>query len=194
MLKLTRTLIITNLCLAAIAQTPSLLFATIPIELEMLSGLEMDTPTDDVWYTTYKGYKLTKVRMWKNSYYTSGFEVTFSPPSSHLGWPDETHMFGFTTVTDNYSEITISNDIVKVNVCVDGTATSDTSDFEGLEFELADGTLQRISPTCNPWTSYDVGGGLIGFHARTGLSYQMGENIRSIAVITDYDCSQHAPF
>ena len=47
-----------------------------------------------------------------------GFEVTFSPPKSYYGWPEETHIFG-----DRYAksttELTFTNRIKNVAVLID---------------------------------------------------------------------------
>ena len=140
-----------SLCLA---RSPSTLPPTMQVELTMLSGDEQGLIVDDIWYVPFKNYRLSKVKMWKNVQYTSGFEVTFSPPSTYTDWPDLTHMFGFTDLIDEYSEITIASDIIKVSVCVDNSNLSTFSDFEGIEFTETDGTLTRISPSCNVWYDF----------------------------------------
>ena len=64
----------------------------------MLSGtIDEATKEEDIWFVPYSFYMLTKVRMWKKESESYGFEVTFSayPPDEFVGWPDETHHFGF---------------------------------------------------------------------------------------------------
>ncbi len=121
-------------CSLAAVKTPTSIPPTNPVELEMRTGGEFGTITDDVWYVPYQHYKLTKVRLWQNGANTSGFEVTFSPPASYIGWSEETHLFGFNT-HPTLSEITFSDEITDVETCVDGIPNQGTnSDFEGFRF------------------------------------------------------------
>lgn len=127
--------------------------------------------------------------MWKNAVNTDGFELTFSPdPASEFsGWPDETHVFGYTLETANLQTITFSEDLQKLEICVDSIGTgSVSSDFEGFKFTETNGNVQTLSPNCDPWYSYDLTQGrLIGF--RVINSFYMGArmNIRAIAPIID---------
>ena len=76
--------------------TPATLPDTTPIELETVSGTVTDNPEEDTWYVSKQYYMLTKVKMYKNSGNTSGFEVTYEPypPDEFSDWPTETHLFG----------------------------------------------------------------------------------------------------
>ena len=74
----------------------------------LFSGTEYTGTISDNWSVPYKGYKLKKVTMWKNTVNTSGFEVTYVPPGTTSGWPidphplglpDEVHMYGTTYST-----------------------------------------------------------------------------------------------
>ena len=61
----------------------------------MVDGyVNLNNYSDDIWYVPYKDYKLKKIEAWKKGGKTSGFEVTFSAPSSYVDWPDVTFMFG----------------------------------------------------------------------------------------------------
>ena len=80
----------------------------------MISGAEVGTITTNLWYVPYRNYRLTKIEMFKNGHNTAGFTLTFSPPSSYTGWPDETHTFGNTGETSQYQSITFDNEIVSI--------------------------------------------------------------------------------
>ena len=56
-------------------------------------------------------------------------------------------MFGTTSLTDNYEEITLDNELASIQICVDGTS-SNNSDFEGFRFTQVDGYYKELSPQC----------------------------------------------
>ena len=54
--------------------------------------------------------------MYKNNGNASGFEVTYSVPVTHSGWPDEVHLYGTTQRTALVETITFSNAIESVRI------------------------------------------------------------------------------
>ena len=108
----------------------------------MLTGYEedQDDTYNKIWTVPYKGYKLTKIKMWKSSTTMSGFEVTYSALSNYSGWSDYTKRFGCTVLTSALQEITFTEEITKVNVCVN-TNEGAHNDLEGFTFTEADGTV-----------------------------------------------------
>ena len=130
--------------------SPATLDATVKIELTMEEGqVHTDSQSEDEWYVPYQFYMLTKVKMWKNTQNTSGFEVTFSPypPEDFTDWPDEVHHFGRSN--DDMEEISLDSDLTLFQMCVDNTVLSDDSDFEGLFFKEFDGDYQSLNPICS---------------------------------------------
>ena len=87
--------------------------------------------------------------MWKGESQTSGFEMTFEPhpPGDFSGWAPEVFMFGTTSLTDNYEEITLDNELASIQICVDGSS-SYNSDFEGFRFTQVDGYYKELSSAC----------------------------------------------
>ena len=58
-----------------------------------------DNKVEETWYVPRRFYRLTSITMYKNTEYTSGFEVTFETPDEFTGWPIASHLFGFTDET-----------------------------------------------------------------------------------------------
>ena len=82
------------------SQTPPTLPPTTPCQLSKLYCDESgETITGNTWSAQYKDYRLTQLTMYKNGGLMSGFEVTYSVPMTHIGWPDEVHLFGTTDQT-----------------------------------------------------------------------------------------------
>ena len=67
-----------------------------PICSEMVEGSIGTNPETETWYIPHRYYRLTSVKMYKNSANTSGFEVTYSPPDEFDGWETQSHLFGYT--------------------------------------------------------------------------------------------------
>ena len=120
----------------AAVKTPATLPPTNPQELFMIYGTEEEPIVDDVWTVPYQHYRLTKVKMWKNGQATSGFEVTFSPPESYIGWSSISHFYGTQELTDNINERSFTDEIESVEVCSDGYLSGgNNNDFEGFKFK-----------------------------------------------------------
>ena len=84
----------------------------------------------------YQHYKLTKIKMWKSNAATSGFEVTFSPPESYIGWSSISHFYGTQELTSNISELTFTDEIESMEVCSDNPQSGFVhADFEGFKFK-----------------------------------------------------------
>ena len=73
----------------------------------------LNNPEDDIWWVPYRYYRLTKIKMYKNSANTSGFEVTYEPPDTDefVNWPTETRLFGYDSETIEEEEIEFEFDL-----------------------------------------------------------------------------------
>ena len=78
-----------------------------------------DQVVADNWVVPKKHYTLSEVRMWKSATQVSGFRVTYSVPSSYVGWPDEVHTFGSTSLTSNEEIISIREEVTNIRTCID---------------------------------------------------------------------------
>ena len=136
--------VITSLVMA---KNPPSLPVTNPKELNMMFGYESGTIVDDIWFVPYTNYRLTKIEMWKNIWHSSGFMVTFSPPKAYDGWPEYTHMFGFDSLTDEYADLTFTEDITSIGVCGLRKNELPSHDLEGFEFmEAGSSSYKQIVP------------------------------------------------
>ena len=93
------------------SKSPAELELTVPVCSTQLDGVIYDDPETDIWYVDHRYYRLTQVTMWKDGGTTSGFSVTYEVPDDFTGWTTETHMFGYTTKTDNLETITLDTDL-----------------------------------------------------------------------------------
>ena len=136
------------------AQTPPTLPATSPTTLAMVYGYENsgNTITDDIWYVPYRDYTLTRVKLFKDDDYATGFDATFSAPASYSGWPDYTHRFGTNAATDEQESRSFSEEITDVFLCVD-QSNGNSADFEGFKFRNVDNNLRELNTDdCNQFT------------------------------------------
>ena len=167
--------------------TPATLPDTIPIELDTISGTVTDNDVEDTWYVSKQYYMLTKMKMYKNWGNTSGFEVTYEPyPSSEFsGWPTETHLFGNIHLNGIYvEEITFSQDLEQIEICLDNWTVYNKHDIEGFWFLEYNKDYRYLGPSCHPiWnTVVDLSGyRLIGFKV---IESDVNENWRNIKTIT----------
>ena len=79
--------------------------------------------TVDTWNVPNKYYTISRIVGWEHDNSSdgfSGFTVTWSPPSSWTGWPDETHTFGVNdpSLTHN-DDKTITSNLLSARICVD---------------------------------------------------------------------------
>ena len=122
-----------------------------------------------------------------------GFEATFSPPSSFIGWPDETLMFGVTgTIT--YERI-ITEPIIEVSTCVPTNPFGSAyHDFEYFKFRGSEGGFWQVGSeeNCEDWDV--LSGTLIGFHTIRGYYSSGNYDMRSVGVIVDSESCESATF
>ena len=100
---------------------------------------------------TEQFYMLTKIKMWKNTGNTDGFQVWYNvmPSDAFDGWPELTYTFGSTGETSELQTETFDVDLVSFSICFDDVpGHTKTNDFEGFEFTESDGTVTYISPEC----------------------------------------------
>ena len=120
---------------------PSTALPTLPVHLSSVTGYLSGTEVDDEWIAPHKRFWMTTLKVWKDSTFISGFEITFSQPSSYSGWPDETHMFGSTTLISHYEEFTLTDEITRISLCCQdcGNALDPSYLVEGISLMQFDG-------------------------------------------------------
>ena len=131
--------------------TPATLPSTDPVDLTTLTSPYIENPVEYEWYMTEQFYMLTKIKMWKTTTDTDGFQVWYNvmPSDAFDGWPELTYTFGSTGETSGLQTETFDFDLVSFSICFDDLPGKyETTDFEGLEFTESDGTVTYISPTC----------------------------------------------
>ena len=105
------------LCGALSTQIPTSTLPTVPVELAPVDGYLTGAEFEDIWTTSHKRFYMTSLKVWKDANTLSGVEATFSQPSSFNGWPDETQMFGATTLTSHYEEFNLTDEIMRISLC-----------------------------------------------------------------------------
>ena len=121
-----------------------------PIQLACVEGHNNSNPAVEVKFVDKQGYRLSRVKMWKNEFNTAGFELTFSPviPNA-IDWNPVSIQYGYTDEVSELEAIDIDYDLAKIGICVDDNHNSlDHIDFEGFKFFNSDNVDQTISPNC----------------------------------------------
>ena len=155
-------------------QVPPTAFPTVPVELSSVTGYLSGTEVDDYWVASNKRFWMTSLKVWKDTSSLSGFETTFSQPASYSGWPDESHMFGSTSLTSHYEEFSFTTEILRISLCCQGCGNSIDSSFvvEGISVQQSDGTVNTAGVNaCSEWTAFHLQDRLIGFRVKAATNW-----------------------
>ena len=71
----------------------------------------MENKVEETWYVPRRFYRLTSITIYKNTEYTSGFEVTYDPPGEFTGWPSTSYLFGSNAETSQQQTVALTSDL-----------------------------------------------------------------------------------
>ena len=116
---------------------------------------ESDNYRSDTWYVDTQFYRLTTIKVWKDSQAFSGIEVTYTPPDGYIGWPEYRKMFGYEHLQAGGTtpeEITFTKDLEYIEICADDHIKG----FKFLEYDESTETELIADAACTNWQKIDL--------------------------------------
>ena len=113
----------------------------VPVALDMVTGFEGGKIFRESWYVPKRLYRISQVKMFKNKFDTSGFEVIFEIPTRYglegqPGYEPINQTFGDKDQDSDVETLMIDDDILAVAMCIDpGEIHPETNKVVGNDFD-----------------------------------------------------------